>query len=130
MYDVVAAVTVAHPEVTPCTALLVQATVEPVRAVPPLDAGAIHETVATPFPETVATDVGVPGTTSGVADAVVEARDGLVIVGQVGAHLWHIGQEVGHNYIFGTVGHFANAAPRALVGKALAGAMRIGETDV
>ena len=73
MYDVVAAVTVADPEVTPCTALLVQATVEPVRAVPPLDAGAIHETVATPFPETVATDVGVPGTTSGVADAVVEA---------------------------------------------------------
>jgi len=70
---VVPAAAMADPEVMPCTALLVHATVNPVTAVPPLDAGATQETVASAWVEVVATEVGAPGTTSGVAEAVAEA---------------------------------------------------------
>ena len=64
--------TIDDPEVMPCRALLVHATVNPVTAVPPLDAGATQEMVASAWAEVVATEVGAPGTTSGVAAAVAE----------------------------------------------------------
>jgi hypothetical protein len=47
-----------------CSGALV--TVYPVMALPPSDAGADHETVARPSPPAAVTDVGLPGTDTGV----------------------------------------------------------------
>jgi len=52
-------------------------TVYPVIVAPPLLAGAVHDTVAWAAPETPTTEVGAPGTASGVTDPE-EADDGLV----------------------------------------------------
>ena len=52
-------------------------TVYPVIVAPPLLAGAVHDTVAWAAPETPTTEVGAPGTASGVTDPE-EADDELL----------------------------------------------------
>lgn len=44
---------------------------------PPLEAGAVHDTVACPLPETPLTEVGAPGTVRGVTEA--EATEGAPV---------------------------------------------------
>ena len=61
---------------------------------------------------------------------MVEARDGLVVVGEVSADIGDVGQKIGNYDFFGSIGHFGDTGPLSIVGKAAAGAVRVGEADV
>ncbi len=67
------AVPLVRPDTSQVSAVVVQVrcsgalvTVYPVMALPPSDEGADHETVARPSPPAAVTDVGLPGTDTGV----------------------------------------------------------------
>ena len=49
-----------------------EVTVYELMAAPPLEAGAVHETVADPDPATAVGDVGAPGTVAGVPETADE----------------------------------------------------------
>jgi hypothetical protein len=61
---------------------VLEVTVYPVIADPPVDAGAVNVTVASPFPRTAETLVGAPGTVAGTTELLVP-EETLVPLGLV-----------------------------------------------
>ena len=61
---------------------------------------------------------------------MVEPRDGLIVVGQVSADRWDIGQKVGNDDVFRFVRNLGYAAPLLIVGEAVVSAVWVGEADV